>query len=231
MENNSLAKIDNVIINGDLQSLAPSEKVMYYKKVCESLNLNPLTKPFEFIKLNGKLTLYARKEATDQLRAIHGISINITAREKIEDIYVVTAKATNAAGRCDESIGAVNLANLRGDALANAIMKAETKAKRRATLSIAGLALLDENEVTTIRGAEAVEFDVETGEIIEGKVEPAKPPINSNLMNETLDAIQLEDWELAMEIMSRDPIQKLLIWNSLTQGQRDLINDYKKRNK
>ena len=35
-------------------------------------------------------------------------------------------------------------------------MKAETKAKRRATLSICGLGLLDESEVETIPGAHAV---------------------------------------------------------------------------
>ena len=43
--------------------------------------------------------------------------------------------------------------NLKGEALANAMMKAETKAKRRATLSICGLALLDELEVETIPNA------------------------------------------------------------------------------
>jgi hypothetical protein len=40
--------------------------------------------------------------------------------------------------------------NLKGDALANALMKAETKAKRRVTLSIAGLGWLDETELETI---------------------------------------------------------------------------------
>jgi hypothetical protein len=38
--------------------------------------------------------------------------------------------------------------------LANALMKAETKAKRRATLSICGLGMLDETEVEDIQGAQ-----------------------------------------------------------------------------
>ena len=42
---------------------------------------------------------------------------------------------------------------LKGDALANALMKAETKAKRRVTLSIAGLGWLDETELDTIAQA------------------------------------------------------------------------------
>jgi hypothetical protein len=39
---------------------------------------------------------------------------------------------------------------LKGDALANALMKAETKAKRRVTLSLAGLGWLDETEIASI---------------------------------------------------------------------------------
>jgi hypothetical protein len=37
--------------------------------------------------------------------------------------------------------------------MANALMKAETKAKRRVTLSICGLGMLDESEVESIPGA------------------------------------------------------------------------------
>jgi hypothetical protein len=69
------------------------------------------------------------------------------------DIYIVTARAKDRTGREDESTGAVPLGNLKGDALANALMKCETKAKRRVTLSIAGLGWLDETELDTIREA------------------------------------------------------------------------------
>ncbi|MCX7751213.1 MAG: hypothetical protein N2320_06765, partial [Candidatus Bipolaricaulota bacterium] len=86
---------------------------------------------FDYIVLNGRLTLYARKDATDQLRRIHGVSVRIASREFIEPLglYVVVARATTADGREDEAIGAVSVRGLSGDALANAIMKAETKAK------------------------------------------------------------------------------------------------------
>jgi len=63
------------VIEGDLSRLSPRERVIYYNAVCQSLGLNPLSKPFELIKLNGKLTLYARKDCTDQLRKLHKISI------------------------------------------------------------------------------------------------------------------------------------------------------------
>lgn len=161
--------IERVVVEGDLGALSAQERVSYYRKVCESLGLNPFTKPFDYIKLNGKLTLYAKRDATDQLRKRDGVSVTIVSREKIDDLYAVTARATTSDGRSDESIGAVSIAGLKGENLANALMKAETKAKRRVTLSIVGLGWLDETEVATVPGAQVVTIDDETGEVTTGK--------------------------------------------------------------
>ena len=170
--NQEAAKVlEKVVVEGDLSRLSPAERLFYYQKVCESVGLNPLTRPFEYIYLNNKLVLYAKKDATDQLRKIHGISVTITSREKVGDVYVVTAKARTQDGREDEAIGAVPLMKremkwdpskgknvptgkmvpLDAEELANALMKAESKAKRRVTLSIAGLGMLDETELETIQ--------------------------------------------------------------------------------
>lgn len=146
--------LESVIAEGDLSKLSPEDRVRYYNQVCESLGLNPLTKPFEYMRLQGKLTLYARKDCTEQLRKLHNISITISSRELVDDCYIVSAKASDGHGRSDESIGAVSVAGLKGEAKANAMMKAETKAKRRVTLSIAGLGMLDEHEVETIPGVQ-----------------------------------------------------------------------------
>jgi hypothetical protein len=148
--------IEKVLIGGDLSKLSAEQKLHYYNSVCGSARLNPLTQPFSYITLNGKLVLYANKAATDQLRTVHKISINIVSREKIGDVYVVTARAKGPDGREDESTGAVSIGNAKGDQLANLFMKAETKAKRRVTLSICGLGLLDESEVETIPEAQRV---------------------------------------------------------------------------
>jgi hypothetical protein len=142
--------VESVLLGGDLSKLSAEQRVSYYQKLCDSLGLNPLTKPFDYITLNGKLTLYARKDCTEQLRAKRHVSVTIAAREISDDCYVVSAKATLPDGRADESIGAVSIAGLKGEARANALMKAETKAKRRVTLSICGLGMLDETEVETI---------------------------------------------------------------------------------
>jgi hypothetical protein len=149
--------IASVVLGGDLSRLSTPEKLNYYDSVCDSLGLNKLTKPFAFIKLNGKEVLYATRDCADQLRKIHKVSIQITARESINGVYVVTARGSLPDGRCDESTGAVALEHLKGEALANAYLKCETKAKRRVTLSICGLGLLDETEVETIKDAIKVE--------------------------------------------------------------------------
>lgn len=139
--------VEQVLVNGDLSKLSAQERLLYYNEVCRSLHLNPLTRPFEYIVLNNKLTLYAKRDCTDQLRASRGISVEIVDRQKVDELYIVTARATTPEGRKDESTGVVNLAGLKGEALANSLMKCETKAKRRVTLSICGLGWLDETEV------------------------------------------------------------------------------------
>lgn len=150
-DNTVLAEtIEQVLVTGDLARLTPEQRNIYYKSVCDSLGLNPLTRPFEYITLNGKLTLYARKDATDQLRKLHRVSVAIVDRSIMDDLMVVTATATDATGRTDSSIGAVSIASLRGEAKANALMKAETKARRRVTLALCGLGMLDESELDGI---------------------------------------------------------------------------------
>lgn len=156
---------EQVIVKGDLAKLTEAERMAYYGEVCRSLGLNPLTRPFEYITLNGKLTLYATRGAGDQLRASRGISISSLEPKQIGDLYVVIAIGRDRDGREDSSTGAVSIKGLVGEALANAMMKCETKAKRRLTLSLAGLGWPDESEVVTVPGAARADVDPETGEI------------------------------------------------------------------
>lgn len=148
-----LTAIERVIVAGDLSKLTPAERWDYYQGVCRSIGLNPFTKPFEYITLNGKLVLYALKGASDQLRAKHGISISQPRVEIADGLCMVTVSAADRTGRTDSDLGIVPCENLRGDAKANAILKAITKAKRRVTLSMCGLGMLDETEVETIPSA------------------------------------------------------------------------------
>lgn len=146
----SAAIMESVIAKGDLAKLTPEERTRYYMEVCRSIGLNPLTKPFEYITLNNKLTLYARRDAADQLRKINNISVEIVDRSIVDDLITVHVRAKDATGRTDEDMGVVTIGNLKGEARANAILKAITKAKRRVTLSISGLGFLDESEIEDI---------------------------------------------------------------------------------
>jgi hypothetical protein len=179
----SISTLEQALLQGNLASMNPQQRLEYYRGLCKSLGLNPLTKPFEYLELDGKLTLYAKKDATEQLRSTRGISLKIVGREIHEGVYVVTAQATDPTGRTDESTGAVPIVKEGGqwktsqngkrffegdgkfhplapEARANALMKAETKAKRRVTLSICGLGMLDESELDTVHNARPVPMDV-----------------------------------------------------------------------
>jgi hypothetical protein len=188
-----ISAIEQVVMMGDLSKLNPEQRVIYYRKVCESAGLNPFTNPFAYISLNGKLTLYAKKDCTEQLRKIHGVSIEDLDDKMIDDLYIVKAKAKDKYGRTDESTGAVVIGNLKGEAKANAIMKCETKAKRRVTLSICGMGWTDESEIDAIPNAKPVDIDLSTGEI-KGSVEiPVndKPKIDLvKLTVEQMEALQ-----------------------------------------
>lgn len=157
--------MESVLIEGDLSKLTPQERVQYYKKTCDSLGLNYLTKPFAYIRLNGKLTFYALKDCTEQLRKRDGVSIVKLETMSLDGVFVVTAYAQSASGKMDVATGAVPTAALKGEALANALMKAETKAKRRVTLSICGLGMTDEEEISSIPTAQKIEVNIHTGEI------------------------------------------------------------------
>jgi hypothetical protein len=152
----ALNKVEATLVGGDLSKLTPEERTTYYLRVCESLGLNPLTKPFEYITLNNKLTLYARKDCTDQLRKVHSVSITEPSIKFEDEWIVVSVTARLPDGRTDSDVGLVNKKDMRGD-FGNAVMKAVTKAKRRVTLSICGLGMLDETEVETIPDAKPIQ--------------------------------------------------------------------------
>ena len=174
--------IEKLVVKGDLSGLNQQEKIQYYSAVCRRLGLDPAMQPFKLLNLQGKQVLYLDRSGAQQLNRMYNISHAVQDRQLIEaaGVYQVTARASTPDGRFTDSIGAVNIKNLFGDAYANAIMKAETKAKRRATLDLLGLGMLDETEVSTIPGAKQV--------AIESVVEPEDiQMLNDMVGTSTLD--------------------------------------------
>lgn len=144
-------RIRTAVATNTFAQLTPEEREQYYHTVCTALKIDPTTKSFEWIVLNGKLTFYALRSATDQLRRVNNISIVVKSAGLVENSYVVVVEAREPNGRSDEEVGAVWVGGLTGEAYSNAVMKAYTKAKRRATLSIVGLGWLDESEIESIQ--------------------------------------------------------------------------------
>lgn len=148
---NDLQIIENVLVNGDLGQLAEEDRLKYYSALCQSLGLNPLTKPFEYLKLQGKTILYARAACADQLRQIRKVSVESVVFCEKDGILSATVKVRDSEGRTDVATGVVSVGHLKGEAKATAVMKCETKAKRRATLSLCGLGMIDESDAEMLK--------------------------------------------------------------------------------
>lgn len=135
--------ISKIIIKGDLSELNTEERKKYYLEVCNHLGLTAATQPFSILQLNGKTVLYPNRTCTDQLAAIHRLNREIIDGPKVVEItpgYKVVyalCRVTLPNKRVETSVATCELK----DHL-NVLMKTETKAKRRATLSILGLGTL-----------------------------------------------------------------------------------------
>ncbi len=151
----TLEKAAHLMVTGDISKMTMVQKADFLTDLAKAYGLSPFPRPFEIIPgRNGKEIIYANKSCTDQLRKNYGVSIEIVYAGLLKvgevenpQVYIVRAKATDRDGRTDEAIGSISLAGLGPEDLANATMKAETKAKRRVTLSVCGLSFLDESEV------------------------------------------------------------------------------------
>ena len=194
--------IERALMDGDLSKLTPDQKLAHYQSVCQTIGLNPLTKPFQYITLNGKLQMYALKGATDQLRKIYKIDCEIANTETKADLYIVQVKVKDKNGRVDEDMGFARIEGLTGDMLGNAMLKAVTKAKRRATLSMCGLGMLDEDEIKAIP-AQNKKQEHELNDHIEKQLKILTPPKSSKVAEDAQDAqnelTDEEESQLALE--------------------------------
>jgi hypothetical protein len=206
----SAQTLETVLGTGDLSKLSTQQRVEYYAKTCQSLGLNPLTRPFRFLALNGQIQLYATRDCTDQLRKVHGITLHVVDKQIDGDLFIVTVRARTKDGREDEDIGAVTLGQLRGESRANALMKTMTKAKRRVTLSVCGLGLTDEAELDTLPGAQVFDADHEPP-VVPMRAAAASMPRAERVADPTVydpppqpERRSWAQWAESMEIAARD---------------------------
>ena len=215
---NTARVVESLVLRGDISALNPEERAKFYVQLCEQLGLNPASQPLVPLRLNGKEILYVSKTATDQLAAIHRLNREIVDGPKIIDVAgtkcaYALCRATHPNGRIETAIATVPVTDP-----ANLLMKVETKAKRRATLSILGLGLLDESEIETIparerapgmsysapAGAEASAAPAH-GEVVDAEGEDVAPTALDKLADdlasaETLDAVRAALSDRLLEI-------------------------------
>jgi hypothetical protein len=187
------AVIDQAVMLGDMTQMTPAMRLEFYKAVCLSVGLNPLTQPFTVLKRqDGTTWLYANSSCTQQLASLHRVSFRDVEREHVtllgDPLYVVRVTAVAPDGRAVPSQAVVSLTKkkrevaghwpsgdpkfrdvldkdaepvlipLRGESLANALMRADTKGFRRATLALVGLGWMQ----SEFEGR-AVAFNLQTG--------------------------------------------------------------------
>lgn len=229
------------LVTGDLSKLTSEQRLSFYNRVCTSLGLNALTKPFEYVNLKGKLVFYATKNCAEQLRNIHGVSITKIEKETTDNLLTVTVYAKDKSGKEDSDIGALDISGMKGEALANGVMKCVTKAKRRVTLSICGLGMLDETEVEAASGrdvqlerAKAIEARIEPKpETIEAKPESTQPESLQNYIFRTgterkgkfLHEFDLDDLDASLQKYQADKLAGK-VYNSDVDKDFAVVRDY-----
>lgn len=155
--------MNKLVLKGDLSSLSEPELLAYHKHLCDRIGVPEALRPFNLMNTKQGKFFYANKTFTDWVRKQQGISFTKVDREIVDDIVITTVTAIDKAGRMDVAVGAVPLyvaaQNQKGEHIriplspddrANAIMKSETKGKRRVTLSMGGYGFSDESEIDTI---------------------------------------------------------------------------------
>ena len=138
----------------DLESLTEPQRQEYYLSACEYFAVPPELSLLAFIWMEageGKrnLVLYAKKGATDIIRGNLGISTTKLTKDVGPGYIAWVAEGQDKSGRIEQAVGSASTEGLKGQALASAVMIAQTRATRRMTLQFVGGGLLDESELHT----------------------------------------------------------------------------------
>lgn len=130
----------------DTSALTPDQRHAVLAGLSKALGLNPLSQPVIFLKTQGREVAYVTKVGTDQIASrlrLRRKTIQGPDVRKIHgrDLVFCQVEVTAPDGRSEMSTATLPIGDIVTD-----LMKCETKAKRRATLSIAGLGLLSEDD-------------------------------------------------------------------------------------
>lgn len=139
----------HVLGTGDLYQLSNEQRVAHYLTLCESLSLNALSRPFQWIEFQETndsppvLTLYFKPAGAAQMLRNHHVSVRYSRKDIVGELFVCEVEGRTPDGRVGTASKYVPLTGrfgrLTGKHLANAFMSAESGALRRLALAMFGL--------------------------------------------------------------------------------------------
>lgn len=150
--------LDKYELVSDYSKLSAAEREEFIRSVCADLNIPVGLRLIGFAWMNQpdgsrSMVPYAKRGATDRIRAKHSVSLYDLVRVEIDGCVAFKAYGQDGQGRKEVAIGAAPApSSTKGEAFASAVMTAETRAGRRLTLKFAGLGLLDESEISAANG-------------------------------------------------------------------------------
>jgi hypothetical protein len=211
----SMRSLEMAIGQGDFSSLSPADRLRYLNATCLAVKLNPLTLPLRIMKLDGRDVIYATAECAAQLSHRDKVSIKKLSEKYERGCYSVTVQATTPDGRTYEDVGIVPMIypdrtvewrngqktyiahpkagkEFEGVDWANAVMKAHTKASRRAILRICSLGIPDETELEDDMPRAQVSAVATVNAAIEDSAEARAAKLNAKLVEAKPETVEAE---------------------------------------
>jgi len=149
------------LIRGDVSNVPREALLRYIFTFCERVGISPLAVPFSLMKTQAGMRLVANRNFYDAVASKYSVSRECVGEGFFEGtkLYFTRYRATTPDGRVTEDMALVDTAGLNGNDLANAIMKAHTKGRNRATRAHLGFPFPDETEAETVAGATVVSIE------------------------------------------------------------------------
>lgn len=139
---------DYLATNGNTAKFTKEQKAELVMTISSHYGLNPALMPFNFINFQGQEKLYLTKVGCDQIAKNLNLTREIVSKDLDKETLILTITAKVSDKERSETasasifLGSYNtkgeLVKLKGNDLANSLMKCESKAKRRATLAFIG---------------------------------------------------------------------------------------------
>lgn len=141
------------VAEADVGPLAPVDRASHYLAVCERAGVAPEERWLRLARVGGRVVLLAVEGAAEKIAARQGLTLDITEGPRAVELggrslaYAV-CRATHPDGRVETST-----ATVAWEHTPDALARCTERARRRATWSLLGLAVLDEGELDSIPSA------------------------------------------------------------------------------